>query len=138
MAGSWTLGEDTVTHGYELLPKGTMTEEECTRPGAHVKNRDDTTIHVDWTFATGRQAGTKQKKWLYFQDGAAMVFKGDRATENGGKILGRYSSNGDIAASVTPYGNGSVAVVGPHPEATKDWCTCRWEHFGWAVSADSW
>lgn len=127
MAGSWDLDEENVMHGYELLPKGTMTTEECEEPGAQVKNRKNTMIQVDWTFAAGPDAGKESKRWLFFQDGAAMVFKGDAATANGGKILGRYASNDDIAATVTPYGKGSVGVVGPHPEATKDWCRSFFE-----------
>lgn len=129
MAGSWDLEDDgDVTHGYELLPKGTMTVEECEQDDAQVTDTEDTVIQVDWTFTTGPDAGEKSKRWLYFQDGAAIEFKGDAATANGGKILGVYSSSGDIAATVTPYGNGSVGVVGPHPEATKDWCMFTSSH----------
>lgn len=124
MAASWDLEEDgDVMNGYELLPKGTMAAEECERDGAQVKNRKDTVIQVNWTFSTGPDTGKESKRWLYFQDGPAMEFNGDVVTAHGGKVLGTYSSNGDIAATVTPFGNGSVGVVGPHPEATKDWCT---------------
>ncbi|KAI1038206.1 hypothetical protein LB503_012121 [Fusarium chuoi] len=38
-----------------------------------------------------------------------------------GKIVGRYSANGDVAASIIPYGKGSVGLVGPHPEADHTW-----------------
>jgi hypothetical protein len=40
------------------------------------------------------------------------------------KILGRYSSNDDVAATLSPFGRGWVGLVGPHPEATEDWCKC--------------
>ena len=60
---------------------------------------------------------------MFFQDGAVMKLKGDVAEEaNGTKILGRYASNGDVAATLTPFGKGWVGLVGPHPEATGDWC----------------
>lgn len=105
--------------GLELLPQGDDVDEESTQPGAQVTNEDDTIINVDWTFSTGNDAGTTQhKRWLYFQDGAVMSIAGSPTS----KILGRYSSNGDIAASLTAYGSGWVGLVGPHPEADQSWC----------------
>jgi len=92
------------------------TDQEIKRRGAQVDNEDDTVIEVDWTFSSGK---TDKKRWLYFQDG--VVIKGF-AAKTPGQVLGRYSSNGDVASSVTPYGKGWVGLVGPHPEADKTWC----------------
>lgn len=135
MAGTWTDDDEEsgnkTTHrpGFDMLPKGTLTDEECTRQGAQVKNRRDTKIQVNWNFSTGPQAGKSEKRWMYFQDGATIEFLDGAVSDDGSKILGTYSSNGDVAASVTPFGKGWVGVVGPHPEATKDWCECRTLNF---------
>ncbi|KAJ4005554.1 hypothetical protein NW752_002387 [Fusarium irregulare] len=101
--------------GYNLLPDGLRTDQEITRRGAQVDDEDDTVIQVDWTFESGK---VDKNRWLYFQDG--VVIKGFGA-KTPGQVLGRYSSNGDVAASVTPYGKGWVGLVGPHPEADKTW-----------------
>ncbi|KAL9562722.1 hypothetical protein ACKAV7_013286 [Fusarium commune] len=102
-------------NGYNLLPKGVDAEQEIKRRGAQVKGEDDTVINVDWTFESGN---TEDKRWLYFQDG--VVIRGMDESKPG-KIVGRYSANGDVAASITPYGKGSVGLVGPHPEADDTW-----------------
>lgn len=105
--------------GLELLPQGEDVDEESKQPGAQVTNDNDTIINVDWTFSTGDEAGTTQKnRWLYFQDGAVI----DIAESSTSKVLARYSSNGDIAASLTAYQSGWVGLVGPHPEADQSWC----------------
>ncbi|KAL6916977.1 hypothetical protein FSST1_008472 [Fusarium sambucinum] len=101
--------------GYDLLPRGVETDQEIERRRAQVKDEDDTVIQVDWTFSSGR---TDKQRWLYFQDG--VVIKGLNE-KTPGHVIGRYSSNGDVAASVTPYGKGWVGLVGPHPEADKTW-----------------
>ena len=44
------------------------------------------------------------------------------SNQKGTQIKGNYSSNGDIASSITPFGKGWVGAVGPHPEADKSWC----------------
>ncbi|KAL6885753.1 hypothetical protein GGI43DRAFT_418904 [Trichoderma evansii] len=104
--------------GFGLVPQGDGVGEEIAQPGAQINTTDDTIINVDWTFSTGDAAGkTQQKRWLYFQDGAVMNI----AQSPTSKILARYSSNDNIAASLTPYGKGWVGLVGPHPEATQDW-----------------
>lgn len=108
--------------GYDILPGRSNTDEECIQQGAQVKNRKNTMIQVDWEFTTGADAGKTEKLWQFFQDGAVIDLKGDAETANGARVIARYSSNRDVAASITPYGKGWVGVVGPHPEATKDWC----------------
>ncbi|KAH7020861.1 uncharacterized protein B0I36DRAFT_353601 [Microdochium trichocladiopsis] len=46
---------------------------------------------------------------------------GDGEVVGGGRVLGRYSANGDVAAAVLPFGKGWVGLVGPHPEADQSW-----------------
>ena len=41
---------------------------------------------------------------------------------NSDEVLSQYDSNGDVAASVTEYCNGTVRLVGFHPEADCTWC----------------
>ncbi|RGP67661.1 biotin ligase [Fusarium sporotrichioides] len=101
--------------GYDLLPRGVETDQEIESRGAQVKDEDDTVIQVDWAFGSGK---TDKKRWVYFQDG--VVIKGLDA-KTPGHVIGRYSSNSDVAASVTPYGKGWVGLIGPHPEADKTW-----------------
>ncbi|KAM0452582.1 hypothetical protein ACHAPV_009343, partial [Trichoderma viride] len=104
--------------GFGLVPQGDDVYQEIAQPGAQFNTTDDTIINVDWTFSTGDAAGKmQQKRWLYFQDGAVMTI----AQSPTSKVLARYSSNNDIAASLTAYGSGWVGLVGPHPEATQDW-----------------
>lgn len=40
----------------------------------------------------------------------------------GVEVLGRYASNGDVAASLSRFGEGVLANTGPHPEADGSWC----------------
>lgn len=116
--GAYLAGQDP---GFELLPSGVDTDEEISQRNAQVKNEKDTVIEVNWTFSTGDKKGkTEKDRWLYFQDGAAIVGRAGKCGDKG-KVLGRYSRSGDVAAYVAGYKKGVVGVVGPHPEATKDW-----------------
>jgi hypothetical protein len=91
------------------------------QPGAQVNDTRDTVIQVNWDFQTGPKKGQKEDgRWLYFQDGA--VIKLSESSKADALVLGRFSSNGDIAASVTPFEKGWVGLVGPHPEADESWC----------------
>lgn len=105
--------------GLQLLPKGIDVDSECERDGAQVKNEDDDVIQVDWQFnAADGDSKIQRGRWLYFQEGAVITgFKNSDPS-----IIATYSSNGDVAASVTPFGRGYVGLTGPHPEATKNWC----------------
>jgi hypothetical protein len=86
-----------------------------------VKNTKDTIIQVDWNFQTGPPKGQQQEgRWMYFQDGSVMKLSRNAPSV----ILGTYTSNGDVAASLTPFGKGWVGLVGPHPEADQTWCEC--------------
>lgn len=108
------------TPGFGLLPRGADTDAENDQEGAQVTTDADAIVQVDWRFATGPQAGrTAAGRWLYFQEGA--VIRGLRESETA-IVLGRYSQGGRVAASLTKYGEGWVGLVGPHPEATLEWC----------------
>lgn len=115
--GAYLAGHDP---GFDLLSPKDDADEEVSQPGAQVTDdEEDTVIQIDWTFTTGPRKGqTEHKRWLYFQDGAMFdVAKGSKA-----QVLGRYSSNGDVAAMLTSFGAGWVGLVGPHPEADESWC----------------
>ncbi|CZT15705.1 uncharacterized protein RCC_01539 [Ramularia collo-cygni] len=105
--------------GYGLLPEGADAKSEMLQKGAQVTNADDAVIQMDWMWATGPKAGQAiKKRWVYFQDGAVILkfVQGKDAF-----VLGRYSSNGDVAATLNKFGRGWVGLVGPHPEADQDW-----------------
>ncbi len=53
---------------------------------------------------------------MYFQGGPAF----DLTTSARARIVARYA-DGQLAALVSPYGRGKVAVIGPHPEADAAW-----------------
>jgi glutamine amidotransferase-like uncharacterized protein len=104
------------TPGYNFLPKGDNTNEECTQPGAQATNRSNTIIQLDWTFHTGPKAGSTEKRWAFFQDGAVMLVEKNMT---GVEVLAKYASNHDIAATLNPFGKGIVATTGAHVEADK-------------------
>ena len=100
--GGYLAGE---APGFKLLPGDTG--EYIKTHGATVRNTKDAVIQVVWR---------NKKRWMYFQDGPYFILNpGANAT-----ILATYT-NGKIAAVVTPYENGRVGVVGPHPEADTSW-----------------
>ncbi|CAJ0542412.1 Ff.00g000640.m01.CDS01 [Fusarium sp. VM40] len=103
------------TNGYGLLPQGVKTDREVEQKRAQIEGEEDTVIQVDWKFANGH---VDKKRWLYFQDGVVIQGLNDKSP---GRIVGRYSANGDVAASITPYGKGWVGLIGPHPEADDTW-----------------
>jgi len=92
------------------------------QPGAQVTDESNTIIQVDWTFSTGPDAGKTEKRWMFLQDGATIQLENGAEDANSTNIKGRFSSNGDVAATLKAFRKGWVGVVGPHPEATKDWC----------------
>ncbi|KAM5446045.1 hypothetical protein MaudCBS49596_006854 [Microsporum audouinii] len=104
--------------GFGILPENCDTDAEIEQFGAQVKDESDTVIQLDWNFQAGERKGEQDKgRWMYFQEGANIdIAKGSPAV-----IVATYSSNGDIAASVTPFQKGWVGLIGPHPEADEDW-----------------
>ncbi|CAK4033427.1 Hypothetical predicted protein [Lecanosticta acicola] len=101
--------------GFDLLHPKDDTDQEVKQPDSQVKDEEkDTIIQVDWDFSNGTKA---KGRWMYFQDGAVIELEhGSKA-----KVLGRYSSNGNPAATLNKFGKGWVGVIGPHPEADQSW-----------------
>ncbi len=95
--------------GFDLLP-GNCGDYADTR-GAEVDTADDAVITVRWPGASGGPA-----RKMYYQDGPYFwLNRGARA-----HVLARYTNN-RIAAMATPFGRGTVGVIGPHPEADRSW-----------------
>ncbi len=69
---------------------------------------------------------------MYFQGGPKFILKN---TSEQVEIIARYS-DGQIAALLATYGNGKVAVCGPHPEAPKSWSYETPNPSDWVSSAD--
>lgn len=101
--GGYLAGE---TPGFGLLPGDT--DQYIASRGASIRHDGDAIVSVDWG---------GHRRDLYFQDGPFFVLEGDRGPA---EVLARYG-NGLPAAVVAPHGRGAVGVVGPHPEATRDW-----------------
>lgn len=117
--GAYLAGHDP---GFDLLSSNDDADEETSQPGSQVKGDEDTVVQVDWTFSSEPKKGqTDLKRWLYFQDGATF----DLSKKSKAKVLGRYSSNGDTAATLSTFGKGWVGLIGPHPEADESWCKLR-------------
>ncbi|MEV6813217.1 BPL-N domain-containing protein [Micromonospora sp. NPDC051296] len=93
------------TPGFALLPGDT--DQYIASPAATVDSEDDTVVRITWR---GR------RRTLFFQDGPYFRLRPNAEAD----VLATYP-NGKIAAMVTRFGAGRVAVVGPHPEATDDW-----------------
>jgi hypothetical protein len=124
--GAFLAGHNT---GFGLIPVGDEIVREIDRSDAQVNSEEDTTIETDWTFSSYPKCGaTEYGRWLYFQDGAAIRL----SSKSTAKVLGRYSKNGDVAATLNSFGKGWVANIGPHPEADESWCklhvdySCAW------------
>lgn len=103
-AGGYLAGqfsdEDHAHKAFGLLPHLSIDEE--------LEESDATLLPVDW--------GT-QRRTMYYQSGPSF---GTTATANT-QVIARYAGSGHIAAQISPYGKGAVGVIGPHPEADKDW-----------------
>jgi glutamine amidotransferase-like uncharacterized protein len=68
----------------------------------------DTVIPVRWR---------GERRHMYFQDGPYFQLDDEAATAT---VIATYDNNLP-AAALAPYGEGRVAVVGPHPEADASW-----------------
>ncbi len=101
--GAYLAGKDP---GIGLLSPGD-TRQYITSSGATVHNARDSLVRIKWG---------KQWRWMFFQDGPIILASG----VPGERILARYT-NRRIAALTKPYGAGRIGVVGPHPEAERDW-----------------
>ncbi|WP_163509209.1 BPL-N domain-containing protein [Fodinicola acaciae] len=94
------------TPGFDLLPGDT--DQYIETDDATIDDDGNTLVEVVWN---GR------RRTVFFQDGPHFDIK--RRSAN---VLATYT-NGTVAAAVVPFGRGKVGVVGPHPEATRDWFT---------------
>lgn len=92
--------------GMRLLGKAD-TAQFIKSKNASIKSTKDTIVAVKWL---------KKTRKVFFQDGP--YFKTSKNKHE--KVLARYENNLP-AALVTRYGKGSVAVIGPHPEAPASW-----------------
>lgn len=101
--------------GYGLVPNGTSVDSEIEQSQSEVRTDDDTTIAIDYTF----RDETTIRRQIYFQEGAFI--NGFQPAASDGKVLARYAKSGDVAASVSRYGQGWVGLIGPHPEADQSW-----------------
>jgi len=124
--GAYLAGKSALN----LVPSGIDVGSEIERDNAQADTDKDTTIQVDWNFnASTSNSKLEMARWVYFQEGATML--GFKASDP--RVIARYSTNKDVAASVTPYGKGFVGLVGPHPEAYELWCKCLFAAFSCRV-----
>ncbi len=101
--GAYLAGSDP---GMGLLLPGN-TDSYTALPDATTTTVDDTVLQVTWG------EGTR----LHFaQDPPYLIPSG----VPGEKILSRFAS-GQVNALVRPLGEGTVGVIGTHPEAERDW-----------------
>lgn len=109
---------------FGILPENVTTPREALQDGAEAEDEEFWgAVQVDWisvgkdldntTLDTPVSQITSQR--IYFEDG--VMIKGLVPSENA-TILGRYSSNQDVAASVTKFGAGWVGLTGPRPEVS--------------------
>jgi glutamine amidotransferase-like uncharacterized protein len=94
--------------GFDLLPGTGQTDQYITSKGADVTSEIDTVVPVFWR---------GKLRHVYFQDGTRFQLDQKAAPT---EILATYT-NGKIAAAVQNLGKGRIGMVGPHPEADKEW-----------------
>lgn len=99
--------------GLGLLPGDT--DRYAGGRGAALRTTADTLVEIDWR---GR------RRTVFAQDPPVFVLERGADTDLGpGRatgVIARYP-DGAPAALLARHGEGRVAVVGPHPEATDDW-----------------
>ncbi|CZT20324.1 uncharacterized protein RCC_06183 [Ramularia collo-cygni] len=101
------------------MPKGVEVTQEINQPGAEYDDERDVLGRIDYTFFTGDKAGqTVKDRWIYFQDGC--VVKNFKEPDDQ-IVLGCYTTNNDVAATLSKFGNGWVDTIGLHPEADDSW-----------------
>lgn len=103
--------------GFNLLPEGNKVFREIEEPDTQVEGMDNAVIQLYWTFQTGSNQSKTQEQWVFFQDGAA--FSDPNTTDL--KVLGRYTHNNNVSATLSQFGEGFVGLVGFHPEADDTW-----------------
>lgn len=101
--GAYLAGSDP---GLGLLAPGD-TAGYAESEGALVDGDEEAVVPVDWG---------GERRLQYAQEPAVIIESGVA----GERVLSRFT-NGEVNALVMPRGEGAVAVVGTHPEATDDW-----------------
>lgn len=96
--GAYLAGSE----GFDFLPESV--EGEVDVPGFPVTDSTDQVVAVTWGDTL---------RWTYFQEGA-------RLPRNGAEAYAHYET-GDLAAAYYRFGDGSVGLIGPHPEADATW-----------------
>lgn len=94
-----------VYRGPAILPGDA--DQYASSPGSAIDTTDDTVVSVLWR---------GWPRYMYFQDGPYFWLHDDAEAN----VVATYP-NGTIAAITAPYGNGHVAVAGPHPGADRSW-----------------
>lgn len=102
-AGRWVEDNGTPMVGLDMLP------------GIEIHSHSETP--EDRVEAI--QLANGSTRHVYFQDGPEFEINPNTAA----KSLATYKSNGKVAGLITAYGKGRIAVLGFHPEATKEWYT---------------
>lgn len=96
--GAYLAGSD----GFGFLDQSIDGEVDV--PGFPVTDSSDQIVAVTWRDTV---------RWTYFQEGARLPDDGAEAYA--------YHETGDIAAAYYSFGQGSVGLIGPHPEADATW-----------------
>lgn len=109
LAGEFT-DDGVADGGYKLLEQsGSYSDAYIDSKNAEFKTTAETVLDFNWE---------DSNKKIFFQHGPYF----SKPLDSSSKIIAYYK-NKEIAAMITKFGNGNVAVVGPHPEATEDWFT---------------
>jgi glutamine amidotransferase-like uncharacterized protein len=98
-AKKYAPDEETQMNGFNLIPADAVDYSETSQ--AHLEK-------INWY---------GHDEILYFQGGPKFLI--DKSAKKIEIIA--YYKDGSVAAFKYAYGNGKVAVVGPHPEADKTW-----------------
>lgn len=93
---------------------------ETLQPGSPISygSLANSVAQVNWTYATGpnsTSSSTSQTtQWVFFQDGCVISLAPNDTTT---QVLGTYASNGNITATLSPYGKGWVGLSCVHIDA---------------------
>lgn len=96
--GAYLAGSE----GFGFLSESV--EGEVNVPDFPVTDSADEVVAVTWGDTL---------RWTYFQEGA-------RLPRDGAEAYAHYET-GDLAAACYRFGDGSVGLIGPHPEADATW-----------------
>lgn len=98
-------------HYFDLLDN-IVAEQHIKRKGASTRRSGPAIVPISWR--------GKEPQPIYFYDGAAFVPPENKTELGYCRVLATYE-NGEAAALIQHYWDGSIGVIGPHPEAMKWW-----------------